>query len=70
VTHPKPLLRKNEGTRSSKVAVHSTWVLPILIKQDPSAWMFTFVSISTERSSSKAREEGRIFIILFLVKDT
>jgi hypothetical protein len=37
VTQPRPELRRNGGTRSCTVAVHSTWVLPARIRQEPSA---------------------------------
>jgi len=38
VTHPRPLFRRNEGTRSSTVAAQSTFVPPISIRAEPSAF--------------------------------
>jgi hypothetical protein len=37
VTQPLPELRRNGGTVSSTVAAHNTWVLPTLIRAEPSA---------------------------------
>ena len=38
VTQPWPELRRNGGTRPSTLAAHSTSVLPMRIRQEPSAW--------------------------------
>jgi len=38
VTQPVPLLRKNGGTLSSTVAVQMTFVFPISINAEPSAY--------------------------------
>ena len=38
VTQPRPVLRKKGGTRSSTLAVHSTWVSPKRARQEPSAY--------------------------------
>src|SRR5206468_1299926 len=39
VTQPRPVLRRNGGTRSSTVAVHSTWVSPNRARHEPSAYL-------------------------------
>ena len=41
VTQPRPVLRRNGGTFSSRLAVQSTWVSPMRIRQEPSAWRET-----------------------------
>ena len=53
VTQPSPS-GTWRGGRSSTLAVHSTWVLPQRIRQEPSANLFTLGMISTGRSWSLA----------------
>src|SRR5690606_28233476 len=48
------------GTRSSRDAVQRTWVLPNLIRQEPSACRETARSMETRRSSSGWRFDGRM----------
>jgi len=60
VTQPRPEPLMNGGTRSSIVAVHSTWVSPMRIMHAPSACLVTPVSIETGRISFKSLPEGRI----------
>src|SRR5690348_6626904 len=60
VTQPLPLLRSHGGTRSSTVAAQSTWVLPNLARQLPSAWREMPGSRMIARISSGARPEGRM----------
>src|SRR5580704_18654095 len=64
VTQPRPVLRRNGGTRSSTVAVHSTCVSPNFAKHEPSAYLENPVSSDTARIASKARPEGRIYFSL------
>ena len=59
MTHPRPLLRKNGGTRSSSEAVQNTWVFPNLARQDPSACNATEGSIDIDLSWSEVRPDGR-----------
>jgi hypothetical protein len=59
-TQPRPLLRRNGGTRSCTLAVHSTWVLPQRIRQEPSAWGAKPGSRLISRSWSKARPDARM----------
>ena len=61
VTQPFPVLRKNGGTRSSTVAVHSTWVSPNFARHEPSAYFATPGSRLTGRIRSGVRPEGRMF---------
>src|SRR5262249_20875649 len=60
VTQPRPLLRRNGGTRSSMLAVQSTWVSPKPAKQEPSADLLTPGSRAVARRASAARAEGRL----------
>jgi hypothetical protein len=60
VTHPRPEPLMKGGTRSSMVAVHKTWVSPILIMHEPSACFVTPVSIETARISLKSLPDGRM----------
>jgi hypothetical protein len=48
------------GSRSSSVAVTSTWVSPNFTMQEPSAYLTTPRSSDTGRSSSGARRLGRM----------
>src|SRR5579884_1335618 len=60
VTQPRPVLRRNGGTRSSTVAAQSTWVSPKRARQEPSAYFAAPSSSATGRIASAARPEGRI----------
>ena len=51
VTQPSPSGTWG-GVRSSTEAVHSTWVLPQRMRQEPSANRLTFGMISMGRSAS------------------
>ena len=61
VTQPRPWPLIQGGRRSRRLAVHNTWVLPHLIRQEPSACSETARSILTGLSSSACRLDGRIF---------
>src|SRR5690606_37088427 len=61
VTQPWPDPFRKGGALSSMLAEHSTRVSPQVIRQDPSAWRITPVSIEIGRISLKFRPEGRIF---------
>jgi hypothetical protein len=67
VIQPLPVSRRKLGARSSKVAVTSTWVLPNLTRQLPSAWMAKPGTISMVRISSLARPLGRIGDPLYML---
>src|SRR5246127_5523836 len=60
VTQPRPWPFSQGGSRSSSVAVTSTWVSPNFTRQDPSAYLTTPRSSETARSSSGARRLGRM----------
>src|SRR6266513_1966957 len=60
VTQPLPWPLSQGGSRSSSVAVTSTWVSPNLTIQEPSAYLTTPRSSDTARSSSGARRLGRM----------
>ena len=60
VTHPWPLPRRNGGTFSSTLAVHSTRVSPKLTRHEPSAWRVKPGSNLSSRIWSGARPDGRI----------
>ena len=60
VTQPRPWPLSQGGSRSSRVAVTSTWVSPNLTMQEPSAYLTTPRSSDTARSSSGARRLGRM----------
>src|SRR5258706_22538 len=60
VTQPRPWPLSHGGSRSSRVAVTSTWVSPNLTMQEPSAYLTTPRSSDTGRSSSGARRLGRM----------
>ena len=60
VTQPRPWPLSQGGSRSSSVAVTSTWVSPNFTKQEPSAYFTTPRSSETARSSSGCRRLGRI----------
>src|ERR1700686_1880067 len=60
VTHPRACPFSHGGSRSSSVAVTSTWVSPNFTKQEPSAYFTTPRSSDTARSSSGCRRLGRI----------
>src|SRR5207253_966835 len=59
VIQPWDLPRRNAGTVSSTIAVHSTWVSPHSIRTEPSAWRAWRRVKLTRRSSSTSRPEGR-----------
>src|SRR5437588_577690 len=59
VIQPWDLPRRNAGTVSSTLAVHSTWVSPHSIRTEPSAWRAWRRVKLTRRSSSTSRPEGR-----------
>src|SRR5881227_43690 len=59
VIQPWDLPRRNGGTVSSTLAVHSTWVSPHSIRTEPSAWRAWRRVKLTRRSSSTSRPEGR-----------
>ena len=63
VTQPRPWPFSQGGSRSSSVAVTSTWVSPNLTRQEPSAYLTTPRSSDTARSSSGARRLGRMEIL-------
>src|SRR5690606_28792969 len=65
VTQPLPELRSQDGTRSSRLAVHSTWVSPKRTRQEPSACLETLHSKEIARISSGWRLDGRMVKILF-----
>ena len=60
VTQPRPWPFSQGGSRSSSVAVTSTWVSPNFTMQEPSAYLTTPRSSDTGRSSSGARRLGRM----------
>ncbi len=60
VTQPRAWPLSQGGSRSSSVAVTSTWVSPNFTKQEPSAYFTTPRSSETARSSSGCRRLGRI----------
>ena len=60
VTQPLPPPRNHGGTRSSREAVHKTWVSPNLTRHDPSACFENPRSRVTARISSGLRLEGLI----------
>src|SRR5216683_4518519 len=60
VTQPRPWPFSHGGSRSSSVAVTSTWVSPNLTMQEPSAYLTTPRSNETARNSSTCRRLGRI----------
>src|SRR6266446_2343355 len=60
---PRPWPFSHGGSRSSRVAVTSTWVSPNLTMQEPSAYLTTPRSSDTARSSSGARRLGRMGIL-------
>src|SRR6202049_3122635 len=60
VTQPRPWPLSHGGSRSSRVAVTSTWVSPNFTKQEPSAYFTTPRSSVTARNSSGNRRLGRI----------
>src|SRR5215212_9700599 len=60
VTQPRPWPLSQGGSRSSSVAVTSTWVSPNFTKHEPSAYFTTPRSSDTARSSSGCRRLGRI----------
>src|SRR5665647_241746 len=64
VTQPRPWPLSQGGSRSSRLAVTSTWVSPNFTKQEPSAYLTTPRSSETARSSSICRRLGRIGLIL------
>jgi hypothetical protein len=60
VTQPRAWPLSQGGSRSSSVAVTSTWVSPNFTKQEPSAYFTTPRSSDTARSSSGCRRLGRM----------
>ena len=64
VTQPRPVLRKNGGTRSSTLAVHSTWVPPKRTRQEPSAYLEKPGSRLISRKASRARPEARKVLVM------
>src|ERR1700675_2870250 len=60
VTQPRPWPLSHGGSRSSRLAVTSTWVSPNFTKQEPSAYLTTLRSSETARSSSTCRRLGRM----------
>ena len=65
VTQPLPLFLRNEGTRSSTLAVQRTCVSPNFTKHEPSAYFVVLSSNVTDRSWSKLRPEG-LFLCAFI----
>lgn len=59
VTQPEPWPLSQRGTFSSKLAVHSTLVLPNSTSAEPSAWADQFRVMRTSRSWSTARPSAR-----------
>ena len=55
VTQPSPLPLRNDGTRSSTEAVHSTRVSPNSTSTEPSAWTVKLRVSLTGRNSLTAR---------------
>src|SRR4030081_1441115 len=68
VTQPRPWPLSHGGSRSSSVAVTSTWVSPNLTMQEPSAYLTTPRSSDTARNSSGARRIGPMAILRKLRK--
>src|SRR5512133_2154686 len=64
VTQPRAWPLSHGGSRSSSVAVTSTWVSPNFTKQEPSAYFTTPRSSDTARSSSGCRRLGRMLTLL------
>ncbi len=64
VTQPWPELRRNGGTRPSTLAAQRTSVLPMRIRQEPSAWRAKPVVSETGRSSVGVRPDGRMSRLL------
>jgi hypothetical protein len=60
VIQPRACPLSQGGSRSSSVAVTSTWVSPNFTKQEPSAYFTTPRSSDTARNSSGCRRLGRI----------
>ena len=60
VTQPRPWPLSQGGSRSSSVAVTSTWVSPNFTKQEPSAYLTTLRSSEIARNSSGCRRLGRM----------
>ena len=60
VTQPRPELRNQGGTRSSRLAVHRTCVSPNRAMHDPSACFENPGSRTISRSSSARRPDGRM----------
>src|SRR4051812_45586973 len=60
VIQPRAWPLSQGGSRSSRVAVTSTWVSPNFTKQEPSAYFTTPRSSDTARNSSGCRRLGRI----------
>src|ERR1017187_6134659 len=60
VPQPRPWPLSQGGSRSSRLAVTSTWVSPNFTKQEPSAYLTTPRSSDTARNSSTWRWLGRI----------
>jgi hypothetical protein len=60
VTQPLPELRSQAGTRSSRLAVHKTWVSPKRTRQEPSACFDMPRSKEMARISSGWRLDGRM----------
>src|SRR6185295_13191216 len=61
VIQPRAWPLSQGGSRSSRLAVTSTWVSPNFTKQEPSAYLTTPRSSETARSSSGCRRLGRIW---------
>src|ERR1700710_1707514 len=59
VTQPLPVLRRNGGTELSTLAAHKTWVLPMVMRTEPSAVFRKPGVISTGRISSAFLPSGR-----------
>src|SRR5439155_14479399 len=62
VIHPWLVSRRKGGTRSSRLAVQITCVLPTLMRAEPSAQMLTPVVISTGRMSLALRPSRRCIV--------
>src|SRR5579862_2649600 len=60
VIQPRAWPLSQGGSRSSRLAVTSTWVSPNFTKQEPSAYLTTPRSSDTLRNSSTCRRLGRI----------
>ncbi len=58
------VIQADGGTRSSRLAVHKTWVSPNRTRQEPSAYLAKPGSRLTARISSGRRPDGRMAALL------